>query len=77
MTVKVPEYYLTSYDALGTGAYILNDGTYYFTAASDSHEAVNNILAKAEQYYDKWYEDAKATAGIDLSYDDEGNAITD
>ena len=40
-------------------------------------EAVNNTLSKAEQYYDKWYEDAKATAGIDVSYDDEGNAITE
>ena len=40
-------------------------------------EAVNNILSKAEQYYDKWYEDAKSTAGIDVSYDDEGNAITE
>jgi len=40
-------------------------------------EAVNNILSKAEQYYDKWYEDAKSTAGIDVSYDDEGNVITD
>lgn len=45
VTVKVPEYYLASYDALGTGSYILNDGTYYLTAASDSHEAVNNILS--------------------------------
>ena len=43
----------------------------------DLTEIVNNILAQAEQYYDKWYEDAKSTAGIDLSYDDEGNAITD
>jgi len=40
-------------------------------------EAVNNILSKAEQYYEKWYEDAKSTAGIDVSYDDEGNVITD
>ena len=38
---------------------------------------VNEILAIAEQYYETWYADAKATAGIDLSYDDEGNAITD
>ena len=45
VTVKVPEYFLTSYDALGTGAYILEDGTYYFTAAGNSHDAVNNILA--------------------------------
>ena len=45
VTITVPEYFLTSYDALGTGVYILDEGTYYFTAASDSHEAVNNILA--------------------------------
>ena len=38
---------------------------------------VNEILAKAEQYYETWYEDAKGTAGIDVSYDDEGNAITE
>ena len=45
--------------------------------ADELTDAVNNILSKAEQYYDKWYEDAKATAGIDVSYDDEGNAITE
>lgn len=45
VTVTVPEYFLASYDALGTGAYILEDGTYYLTAADNSHEAANNILA--------------------------------
>ena len=45
VTVKVPEYFLASYDALGTGAYILEDGAYYLTAADNSHEAANNILA--------------------------------
>jgi len=45
VTVTVPEYFLTSYDALGTGAFILEQGAYYFTAANDSHEAINNILA--------------------------------
>ena len=45
VTVSVPEYFLTSYDALGTGVYILEDGTYYLTAADNSHEAANNILA--------------------------------
>lgn len=40
-------------------------------------EAVNNILSKAKMYYDTWYADARATAGIETSYDDEGNAITD
>lgn len=45
VTVTIPEYFFTSYDALGTGAFILEDGTYYLTAASDCHEAINNILA--------------------------------
>ncbi len=40
-------------------------------------QLVNNILSKAEPYYEKWYADARATAGIETSYDDEGNAITD
>ena len=45
VTVSVPEYYLTSYDALGTGVYILDEGTYYLTAAENAHAAANNILA--------------------------------
>lgn len=44
VTVSVPEYFLTSYDALGTGVYILSEGTHYLTVADNSHEAVNNIL---------------------------------
>ena len=43
--VSVPEYYLTSFDAFGTGAYILDEGTYYLTAAQNAHEAANNILS--------------------------------
>ena len=43
----------------------------------DLTEEVNKILAEAEQYYDEWYEEAKNTAGIDVSYDDEGNEITE
>ncbi len=44
ITVTIPEYYLTSYDTYGTGVYILEDGTYFLTAADNSHAAVNNIL---------------------------------
>ena len=44
ITVDVDD--LASYDAYGTGSYILEAGTYYFTAATDSHNAVNNVLAK-------------------------------
>ena len=45
LTISVPEYFLTSYDTFGTGAYILEDGTYYLTAAENAHQAANNILA--------------------------------
>ena len=45
VTVSIPEYYLTSFDTYGTGVYILEDGTYFLTAADNSHAAVNNILA--------------------------------
>ena len=35
---------MISYDAKGAKTYILEDGTYYITAAKDAHAAVNNIL---------------------------------
>ena len=38
-------------------------------------EAVNAALASSEELWAGWYEEAKATSGIDQSYDDEGNAI--
>ena len=45
--------------------------------SDDMTEAVNHILSKAQMYYDTWYADAKATAGIETSYDGDGNAIAD
>ena len=45
VSVTVPEYFLTAYDASNSGVYILDAGDYYFTAAGNAHEAVNNILA--------------------------------
>ena len=36
---------LKTYDAKGCGTYILDAGDYYFTAAGNAHEALNNILA--------------------------------
>ena len=36
---------------------------------------VNEILAKSEEHWEAWYAEAQATAGIDVSYDDEGNVI--
>ena len=37
---------IASYDAYGAKTYILDAGTYYLTAATDAHDAINNILAK-------------------------------
>lgn len=45
VTVKVNERELATYDAYNAKTYILEDGTYYITAAKDAHDAVNNVLA--------------------------------
>jgi len=45
VTVLVDKRDLASYDAYGAGTYILDKGDYYLTAATDAHDAVNNILA--------------------------------
>ncbi len=45
LTIYVDRMDLTSYDSYGERTYILEPGDYYFTAASDAHNAVNNILA--------------------------------
>lgn len=39
-------------------------------------EQVNRILEKASEYYDQWYEEAKSTAGIQVTYDSEGNVVS-
>lgn len=45
--------------------------------ADDLTNVVNQILAESEQYWGAWYDAAQAISGIDQSYDDEGNAITE
>ena len=40
-------------------------------------ELVNAALAASKDLWSGWYEDAKSLSGIDLSFDDEGNAITE
>ncbi|MBQ8495470.1 MAG: glycoside hydrolase family 3 C-terminal domain-containing protein [Clostridia bacterium] len=45
LTIKVDGDDVASYDAYGAGTYILDAGDYYFTAATDSHNAANNVLA--------------------------------
>ncbi len=45
LTIKIDADYVASYDAYGAGTYIMDAGDYLFTAATDSHNAVNNVLA--------------------------------
>mgnify|MGYP003301673685 FL=1 len=45
VTVLVDKRDLAAYDTYGAGTYILDAGDYYLTVATDSHNAVNNILA--------------------------------
>lgn len=45
LTIVVDGDYVASYDAYGAGTYIMDAGDYYFTAATDAHNAVNNVLA--------------------------------
>ena len=44
--IEVDGEQFASYDSNGAETYILDSGDYYLTAAKDSHDAVNNILAK-------------------------------
>lgn len=43
----------------------------------DLTNLVNNILSKAAMYYETWYADARSTAGIDITYDDNGQPVTE
>ena len=44
LTIQVDERDMAAYDAYGAGTYILDAGMYYFTAATDSHNANVNVL---------------------------------
>ncbi|MBR3765187.1 MAG: glycoside hydrolase family 3 C-terminal domain-containing protein [Clostridia bacterium] len=44
-TVYVDKREIASYDYTAAKTYILEDGQYYLTVATDAHDAVNNILA--------------------------------
>ena len=45
LVITVNKRDLASYDAYGNGTYILDEGVYYLTVATDAHNAVNNMLA--------------------------------
>ncbi len=77
--VNVPEYFLTSYDATGTGVYILDEGNYYLTVADDSHAAANNILAAKGMTTENGMTaagDASLTYGMDYTFDAETYATS-
>ena len=61
MTVDLSDF--ISYDAYGAGKYILEKGDYYLTAAHDSHQAVNNIIA-AKGAANEAYVDGSGNAGM-------------
>lgn len=45
VSIEIDGDYVASYDAYGAGTYILDAGDYLFTAATDAHNAANNVLA--------------------------------
>ena len=49
ITVSFEKEQLKSYDTYGASTYIIEDGDYYVTAASDAHQAINNILLAKEE----------------------------
>ena len=71
VTVQVDERDMAAYDAYGFGTYILESGDYYLTAATDSHNAVQNILA-AKGYNDKIDNAGNADLAHKLVIDAEG-----
>ncbi len=75
VTVTVDEKYFASYDTFGEGTYILMDGTYYITAATDAHNAVNNVLAK--KGYSVEGGNANMVEAITLSFDSQKYRFSD
>ncbi len=45
VSIQFDEQALAAYDSQGAGTWILDAGTYYLTAAHDSHDAAKNVLA--------------------------------
>lgn len=48
LTIDIPEYYLTSYDAENTEAYILTEGVYSLICAENAHDAAVRLIAARE-----------------------------
>ena len=79
ITIQVDERDMAAYDAYGAGTYILDEGTYRLTVATDAHNAVNNVLA-AQGYTTKDGMDAEGNAdlvyGWDMKFDKETYSVS-
>lgn len=61
VTMSFNKEQLKAYDANGAKTYILDAGDYYITAATDAHQAINNILAtKGKKLEDSMTKDGNA-----------------
>lgn len=87
LTMTVNERDFASYDSYNAKTYIIDEGTYYLTAAKDCHAAINNILSeKGYGVAEGMTEDGNASLvwKTDLKFDSEtystsavtGNEIT-
>lgn len=73
LTIDIPEYYLTSYDAENSEAFILTEGVYSLICAENAHDAAIRLIAACETPVDTM---AVSTADplvwcISQAYDDE------
>ena len=75
ITIQVDERDMAAYDAYGAGTYILDEGTYYLTAATDAHNAVNNVLA-AQGYTTDDGMDVNGNADLVYGWDMKFDAVT-
>ena len=68
VTINVPKSELRTYDANKAKTYILDAGDYYFTIGTDSHNAVNNILAAKGYTVESTDGRMTADGNVDLTY---------
>lgn len=79
ISVSIDEKYFASFDAYGAGTYVLMPGDYYLIAATDAHNAVNDLLAAKGADSSKMVGsgDATMTAKFTLDLNTEKYAYSD
>ena len=75
ITIQVDERDMAAYDAYGEGTYILDAGTYNLIVATDSHDAVNNLLAANGKTTENGM-DYNGNSALVYSWDMEFDAVT-